>query len=198
MRRTRFVALHSALLLCGVVALSGCAAKYSQVPPRLDLTGYGRVALATFTAEDADAAAGTLATERFAEALLAGQRVELLELGSADTAWRALADSAGAPAVFVGELTFARERPRGSISHAGLNVRSTVTAALSVRLVSTESGGTLWRSSSERRGTVGHVAVNRIGMPTMSMRDRDEAYGELVRDLVDDVTRDLRESWVRQ
>src|SRR5690606_183741 len=140
-------------------------------------------------AEGAEPEAAALATERFAEALLASQRLELLELAAADTAWRAAADSAGAPAVFVGEVSFVRERPRGSIGHAGLDVRSTVTAALSVRLVSTGSGGTLWRSSSERRGTVGHVAVNRIGRPTMSVRDRDEAYGALVRDLVADVTR---------
>ena len=84
------------------------------------------------------------------------------------------------------------------MSLAGLNVRSTVTAQLSVRLVSTETGGTLWRSSSERRGTVGRLAVSTSGLPTMSMRDREEAYGELVSELVADVTTDLRESWVKQ
>ena len=73
-----------------------------------------------------------------------------------------------------------------------------MTAELTVRLISTETGGTLWRSSSRRQGTIGHVAVTGVGMPSMSVRDRDEAYGELVNDLVGDVTRDMRESWVKQ
>ena len=198
MRPGRSTVVHSASALAAALLLAGCAAKYSQVPPRMDLAPYGRVALAPFTAEPSDSVAGVLATERFAEALLTGQRIELLELAAADTAWRAAADSAGAPAVFVGHLTLKDDRPRGSLSLAGLNVRSTVTAELSVRLVSTETGGTLWRSRSERRGTVGRLAVSASGMPAMSVRDRDEAYGELVRDLVGDVTRDMRETWVRQ
>lgn len=190
--------MHSALVLCGAIALPACAAKYSQVPPRMDLAPYGRVALARFTADGGDSAAAVLATERFAEALLTSQRIELMELGAADTAWRALGDSGSVPAVFIGRLALTRERPRGTVSLAGLNVRSTVTAELTVRLISTETGGTLWRSSSRRQGTIGHVAVTGVGMPSMSVRDRDEAYGELVNDLVGDVTRDMRESWVKQ
>jgi hypothetical protein len=190
--------MHSALIFGAALALPACAAKYSQVPPRMDLAPYGRVALAGFAADRADSAAGVLATERFAEALLASQRIELMEVGAADTSWRALADGSGVPAVFVGRLALTTDRPRGSVSLAGLNVRSTVTAELTVRLVSTETGGTLWRSSSRRRGTVGHVAVTGVGMPSMSVRDREEAYGELVNDLVGDVTRDMRETWVKQ
>lgn len=198
MRSLRSVLLHSAAVLGCALALPGCAANYVQVPPRVDLTPYGRVALATFTATPSDSVAAALATARFAEAVLASQRVELLELGPADTAWRALGDSAGVAAVLLGELTLADERPRGSVSLAGLDVRSTVVAELRVRLVSTESGGTLWRASSRREGTVGRVAVTGAGLPTMSLRDREEAYGALVRDLVADVTHDLRESWVKQ
>lgn len=198
MRPNRSTLVHSALALCGALAVAGCAARYSQVPPRLDLAPYGRLALASFSPGASDSAAALLATERFAEAVLTNQRIELLELAPADTAWRSFADSAGIPAVFVGQLTLTNDRPRGSVSLAGLNVRSTVTAQLSVRLVSTETGGTLWRSSSERRGTVGRLAVSTSGLPTMSMRDREEAYGELVSELVADVTTDLRESWVKQ
>ncbi len=198
MRRFRSVLVHSALLLGVAAALPACSATYLQVPPRMDLTPYGRIALAGFTAAPADSQAAVLATERFAEAVLAGQRIELLELGRADSSWRALADGADAPAVFVGHLTLTSERARGSVSLAGLDVRSTVTAELTVRLVSTGTGGTLWRSSSRRRGTVGRVAVTGVGLPTMSVRDREEAYGELVHDLVVDVTADLRETWVKQ
>lgn len=197
MRSSRSLFVQSALVL-GAVLLSACAAKYSQVPPRMDLVRYGRVALASFGTVQADSAVGVLATERFAEAVLQSQSVELLELAASDTAWSALADSVEVPAVFVGRLEFSKDRPRGSVSLSGLDVRSTVTADLSVRLVSTETGGTLWRSSSQRRITLGSLAVNGTGLPTMSLRDADEAYATLVNDLVVDVTRDLRESWVKQ
>jgi hypothetical protein len=68
-----------ALAVCGTLALSACASKYAQVPPRLDLQRYGRIALVTFVADQESQAMGSLATQRFAEALLASQPgVEIL------------------------------------------------------------------------------------------------------------------------
>src|SRR5688572_17644758 len=78
--------MRAAVAVCGALALGGCSAKYAQVPPRLDLQPYGRVALIAFSADQSGDELGTLATERFAEALLASQsRVELLELNPADS-----------------------------------------------------------------------------------------------------------------
>lgn len=54
---------------------------------------------------------------------------------------------------------------------------------------------TLWRSSST--GTVGRLAVAGQ-VPSVAVRDPDEAYGQMVRDMVRDVTRDLRPTWVKQ
>jgi hypothetical protein len=36
------------------------------------------------------------------------------------------------------------------------------------------------------------------GLPSVAIRDTEEAYGELVGTLVDDVTTDLRPTWVKQ
>jgi hypothetical protein len=204
------VRTRSALALCGAVALSACSAKYAQVPARLDLHPYGRIALVAFSAEQDHGGMGTLATERFAEQLLASQGIELLEMNAADSSIRELAargDGAGlaqalgrdrkVPAVFVGELKLSNVRPRGRLSTSGVNLRGAVTAELSVRLLSTETGGTLWRSSSTANGSVGHLSVAG-GLPSVAIRDREEAYGEMVRALVTDVTRDLRPTWVRQ
>ena len=47
----RVVRTQSVLAVCGSLLLSACAAKYAQVPPRLDLAPYGRVALVTFSAD---------------------------------------------------------------------------------------------------------------------------------------------------
>lgn len=204
--RTQFV-----LAVCGALALSGCAAKYSQVPPRLDLAPYGRVAIVTFAADQqANQAMSTMATQRFAEAVLAGQPgVELLELDASDSSLRAIpAHDAPAlakmlgrdrdvAAVFVGSLKTTGLKPRGKINTAGMQVRASVSAELSVRLLSTRSGGTVWRSTGAAEGTVGRLAVAG-GLPAVAVRDQEEAYGELVRGLVNDVSRDLRPTWVKQ
>jgi hypothetical protein len=36
------------------------------------------------------------------------------------------------------------------------------------------------------------------GLPSVAVRDTEEAYGELIHSLVADVTRDLRPTWVKQ
>jgi hypothetical protein len=185
-----------ALALCGAIALSACSARYTQVPPRLDLHSFGRVALVQFSVEQADTGMGVAATERFAEELLASQRVELLEVGAADSAISSLAERE-VPAVFVGHLKVSNVRPRGQLSAGSVNLRGTVSAELVVRLVSTRDGATLWRSSAVTTGTVGRLAVG-SGLPSVAVRDPDEAYGELFRELAVHATRDLRPTWVRQ
>ena len=201
-----------ALAVCGTLALSACASKYAQVPPRLDLEPYGRVALVAFSTEQADDELSTLATQRFAETLLASQRgVELLELNAADSSLAqpgttgdatALAQAVGrereVPAVFVGHLKVSGVKPRGRIGGSGnLNLRASVSAELTVRLVSTRTGATVWRSSAAADGTVGRVALS-DRRPSVAMRDPGEAYGEVVNELVAGVTRDLRPTWVKQ
>jgi hypothetical protein len=101
------------------------------------------------------------------------------------------------PAVFIGHLKLSDVKPRGRISTSGVDVRGAVTAELTVRLVSTKTGGTVWRSSAATSHTLGHLALS-TGRPSIAVRDRDQAYGEIVGTLVADVTRDLRPTWVRQ
>lgn len=200
-----------ALAVCGTLALSACASKYAQVPPRLDLQPYGRVALVTFAADNESQAMSALATQRFAEALLASQPgVELLELTSSDSVLKAfpagtdpvvLAQALGQakdiPAVFVGELKVSGVKPRAKLEISDVKLRASVSAELRVRLLSTRVGGTLWRSSSTASGTVGRVSLAG-GLPSVAIRDTDEAYGDVVRSLVADVTADLRPTWVKQ
>ena len=200
-----------ALAVCGTLALSACSAKYAQVPPRLDLRPHGQVALVTFAAPEEHRGMSEVATRRFAEALLAGQPgVELLELSASDSLLRSLprgtdpivlaqklGEARGIPAVFVGELKVSGVKPRAHVGVDDLKLRATVSAELGVRLLSTRAGGTLWRSSSAASGTVGRVALAG-GLPSVAVRDAEEAYDEIVATLVDQVTADLRPTWVKQ
>jgi hypothetical protein len=210
-RHYRFGRSRYLLAVCGTLALSACASKYAQVPPRLDLQRHGRIALVTFGAAAENRTMSVLATQRFAEAVLAGQPgVELLELTDADSVIKALppgtdpvvvAQAVGQAkdigAVFVGELKVSGVKPKARLGLSDVNLRTTVSADLHVRLLSTRAGGTLWRSSSAATGTVSTVALAG-GLPSVAIRDTDEAYGDVVRSLVTDVTRDLRPTWVKQ
>jgi hypothetical protein len=207
----RPVRMQSALAICATLVLSACGSRYSQVPARLDLSPYGRVALITFSGDKSANSMSTMATQRFAEALLASQSgVELLELNSADASIKdllakgdgaALAQALGrqkdVPAVFVGQLKMSPVKPRGHLGASGVNVKASVSAELAVQLLSTKTGGTMWRSSSVTNGSIGGLAIN-DRLPSVSVKDRDEAYGEMVSQLVADVTRDLRPTWVKQ
>jgi hypothetical protein len=208
---SRSPGVRQLLAVCGALALSACSSKYSQVPARLDLHPYGRVALVAFVADDQNRAMGVLATQRFAEDLLAGQPgVELLELTDSDSLLKALpagtdpmvlaqalGEARNIPAVFVGQLKVSGVKPRARLSVNDLNLRASVSAELTVRLLSTRAGGTLWRSSSSASGTVGRVTLAG-GLPAVAVRDTEEAYGDIVRSLVAEVTRDLRPTWVKQ
>jgi hypothetical protein len=78
-----------------------------------------------------------------------------------------------------------------------VNLRASVSAQLTVRLLSTRTGATVWRSSAAATRTVGQVAVaNRH--PTVALRNPDDAYDAVVRELVMGVTRDLRPTRVKQ
>jgi hypothetical protein len=205
------VRMQYALALCGALALSACSSKYAAVPARLDLAPYGRIAVVTFSTDQSNSVMSTLATQRFAEALLASQTgIELLEFDAADSTFKGLSANADGvalaqalgrerdiPAVFIGQLKVSGVKPRGHLGVSGVNVRAAVSAELTVRLLSTKTGGTVWRSSSAANGTVGRLGISG-SLPSIAMRDKEEAYGEVVGQLVADVTRDLRPTWVKQ
>lgn len=199
------VVMLAAVAACG----GGVRAHRVLVPPRLDLLPYRRVALVTFTGENAKGSLPEVATARFSEDVLASQSgIELLELGSEDTlvarvgerefgpaAAQALGRAKDVPAVFVGHLKVSGVKPEaGLLSLAEGHVAATVSAELTVRLLSTESGGTLWRSSAVASDRVGELSISG-GVPYFAASDPKAAYGSLVDRLMAIVTRDLRPTW---
>jgi hypothetical protein len=201
-----------ALILFMPLVLIGCASKKVLVAPRLDLTEYGRVGLVKFTIENAKGDLNGFATERFLADVFAGQQgIEVLELGEADAllaevgesqlgprAIQRIGDAYRVPAVFVGHLKVSDVKPRGVLSGLSLpRVEATVTVELTVRLLSTESGGTLWSNRARATDVVGQVGLAG-GDIYFSAEDPGEAYGRLVDGLIYTVTDDLRPHWVKQ
>ncbi|HEV2751523.1 MAG TPA: hypothetical protein VGV12_13455 [Gemmatimonadales bacterium] len=206
---TRSTAM-SAFLLASLVC--GCGSHRVLVPPRLDLRQYGRLGLITFSAENAKGSLPQYATERFSEEILAAQPgIEVLELGSVDTILQrvgekepgiATAQELGKQrdvgAVFAGHLKVSNPNASGGL--AGLltpHLEATVRVDLTVRLLSTRSGATLWRSSAWATEKVGHVALV-DGQLEFAARDPKAAYGGLVSRLIGLVTQDLWSTWQKQ
>jgi len=203
---------RSAFLLVLVLAACGGGRRSVLVPPRLDLRSYGRLGLVTFTVENAKGSLHQFATERFAEDLLAAQPgTEVLELGTQDsvlqrvgekelgmTTAQELGKQREVGAVFAGHLKVTN--PKGTGGIAGLvtpHLEATVRVDLTVRLLSTRSGATLWRSSAWATERVGHVALVG-GQLDFSAKDPKDAYGPLVNTLIRLVTQDMRSTWQQQ
>ncbi len=188
---------RSSLALFLVLLAAGCAGHRILVPPRLDLHPYGKLGLVTFTVENAKGSLHQFATERFAEEVLAAQPgIEVLELGPLDSALDAaraqqLGKERGVAAVFAGHLKVTNPTAGGGI--AGLltpHLEATIRVDLSVRLLSTQSGGTVWRSSAWATRRVGQVSLVG-GQLNFEARDPKAAYGPLVNRLIQLVTQDM-------
>src|SRR5256712_8961377 len=178
-----------AAVLLVVLAGMACAAHRVLLPPRLNLVPYGQIGLVTFTAENAKGSLHEFATRRFSEYVLAAQTgIEVLELGAADSVLRragatelgppaaqALGGERGVPVVFFGHLKVSNVKPSGSLVGLTLpRAQAPVSAELSVELLSTKSGGTLWRSSAVASEKVGGLALVG-GRPGFSAKDPTNA-----------------------
>lgn len=189
--------------------LAGCGGHKVLVPPRLDLRPYAKLGLVTFTVENAKGSLHRYATERFAEQVLAAQPgIEVLELGTVDTllqrvgekevgiaAAQAVGRQRNVGAVFAGHLKVTNPRASGGIAELVTpHLEATVRVDLTVRLLSTQSGGTVWRSSAWATERVGQVSLVG-GQLDFAAKDPKEAYGRMVGRLVSLVTRDMWSTW---
>ena len=193
-------------LACAVLvsaSLAACGGRQRVLlPPRMDLGNRAPIGLVTFTIENAQGALHELATQRFAEHVLDGQPgTELLELGvlpelvgAAEA--RRLGQEHGLRSVFVGHIVVSDVRPRVSIS-GGLRASAEASVEIRVRLLSTETGGTLWTQSAQTRETIAALGV-RDGRVVFAADNPNEAYGELVNGLVYRLTADFRPTWARR
>ncbi len=204
MKRPTWLVLGAGAALLATLSCGGTHHVRVPVPARLDLVPFGHIGLVTFTVENAKGSLQQFTTERFSEEVLNAQPgIEVLELGPLDSeldAARAqqLGKDRGVAAVFAGHLKVTNPNASGGI--AGLltpHLEATIRLDLSVRLLSTTSGGTVWRSSAWATQKVGQVALV-DGQLEFAARDPKQAYGPLVNRLVELVTEDLRPTWREQ
>ena len=191
-------------LLLTIVVVGGCSRTRVLIPPRFDLAAFYRVGLVEFTMEDARGELDELATDYFSREIFASQSgIELLELGDMDgvlaetgrerfdpRAAQALGREYDIPAVFVGVIKASPVRPRASISRFPL-VEAVISVELTVRMLSTESGATMWSNSAQANQSVGGLGLSGRDI-VFSAEDPEEAYGDLVALLINEITSDFR------
>lgn len=195
--------LPLAVALSAVTA-AACGGSRSQVliPPAVELAPHNRIGLVLFTAEKAKGSLPALATQRFMEQILRAQPgLEVLELGAVTgpidaAAARRLGTEHGVRTVIVGHIVVSDVKPRISIT-GGLSASAEATVSLATRLLSAESGATLWSQSSRLRETIGSIGLA-DGQMVFGAQDPQEAYGEMVNRLVWNVTQDFRSHYARQ
>lgn len=194
-------ATQATALILSAALLAACGPKV-MVPPRIDLANFP-VGLVTFTMEDAEGELNLLATEYFARELFDAQNgIQVLELGEMSEvleetgrerfdsrAARALGEEYDIGAVFVGNVMASPVRPRASISLRP-RVEAVVSVELSVRMLSTETGATIWSNSARATETVGGLGLTG-GEIIFSAEDPDEAYGHLIEHLISELTLDF-------
>jgi len=207
LRATRFGA---SLSLCAALAFfASCASRppAEYVPPRLDLARYEALGIAEFSA-DRKSELGGLATEEFVASVHAAQPgTPVLELGPlagrgkvAPEAIRELAAREHLSAIFVGEVSESESKPRVAFdpSYGTASASAERKAKITVRLLDGASGATVWSATSERSIPVVALDGSLRGLSSVRTTPADEARAILVRDLVSDVTFDLRPQWVQR
>ena len=202
-RTSRFVVIT----LVAVVTFS-CAGKQSfRVPPRIDLKQHEMVGVIEFDSST-KGELGPLVTRRFTEAARRDQgMVRIVALGSeADVAGmspkalQALGREHGVQTILTGKLTISKVRPDIRIG-AGLrsgSLSANVDATLSVQLIETSTGASIWSTSARATQSVGHISVFKGGDFVFDADDPERAYGGLVDTLVGQATRDFRATWERR
>lgn len=186
-----------------LAAVFGCGSKRPArqrvlLPPTLNLLQHGNIGLFQFSVENAKGSLHEFATRRFEEYVLAAQTgIEIRGFTTSDSARVFTGDTSAVPVAFFGHLRISNVKPSGGLVSLVPNLEATVTCELSVWLVNTRTGGTLWRRSSTSTEKVGGLSFAG-GMPSFSARDPNDAYGQLVNRLVYAVTYDVRSTWVDQ
>ena len=195
-------ARYLALVLVLTTSLAACSRTRVLVAPAIDLKPRSRIGLVTFTAQGAKGALAVLATQRFEEHLLRAQPgIEIIELGVIEgpvdaAVAQKLGDERGLRSIITGNLVVSDVRPRVRIT-GGLRASAEATVSLAAKMLSAESGATLWTQSSQLRQTLGSISLLE-GVAVFDAKDPQDAYGEMVDQLVWNLTYDFRSTWVRK
>jgi len=204
--RRLFIALS---LGAAIICVASCAKTVSVYhPPRLDLTRYGRLGMITFT-DNAQPSVANYATEQFQNQIHSAQAgIPIVDLGTEAEVLNSIGSSRLDPAamvkigqqynvsaVFNGSIVYSDVETNvnlNEIAQLKASVDTILHATLSVKLMETGGGATIWSDSAAWQRKLGRLSVNDNAGLTVGTDGYNDAYRKLVPDMVHDVTGDLR------
>jgi len=207
--------LSSILLGGAIFSLASCAKTVNvYYPPPLDLTQFGRLGLITFS-DNAQPSVAEYATEQFQNQIQSAQMgIPIVELGTEEKVMKSIGSNQldleamqkigqqyKVSAVFIGSVVYSDVRTDVNLQDLmklKANVNTTLDATLSVKLVETEGGATVWSNSASWTRKLGKLSVSENTGISVGTRGYDDAYKKLIPDMVRDVTRDFRGRYVEE
>ena len=195
------------LIVCLSILVAGCAPRYRTVTlaPRIDLTEHQIIAIVEFDSSN-EGELGPLATRRFID--LARRDQGLVRMMNVDleteernhTVFKELGQRHDARTILVGTVEVSDIRPNLSISKTlrSGTLTANVDATLTVDLIESATGASIWSASARTTTTVGHISVFNGKEFAFDAEDPEQAYGDLIDTLVTRVTSDFRSTRVRQ
>ncbi len=204
------------LILCIAIVLMAeilSCGKKVMVPPRIDLKQYEVIGIIEFRSSS-EGELGSYATKKFTEAMRMDQgMIRIVKLGKeadllrsvgenwlTQAAYMALGEKHKVSTIVTGKVVVSDVRPDVTITPGGgyVSFRADVDATLSVEMIETGNGASIWNNIASATGNVGHVSLFGGRAFTFDADDPEEAYGKLVNDLVDKTTKDFRVTWERK
>jgi len=199
MRKVYYIIMAGALLLFTAGCVSGV--------PVVDLTEYGRVGFMDVSSS-AEGGIAKVASQELVEKIMQidKEKITVVELGSEEELLRAVGRERMDPETIqmIGKkynigvmvsshLNISEVRPHIDISTIteSLGVKAEVDASLTVKLLETEGGGTLWTDSVEDTQSVASVSIGSGGLFHFDASTPEKAYGDLVRNLVRKISSDF-------
>jgi len=206
-----FLVYLAIALLTGVFVMSfaSCAKKIRVYhPPRLDLAKYGRIGMITFS-DNAVPSVGDYATGLFQNEVhsaqagipivgLGAEAEVLSQIGSGrldPEAMMKIGKQYNVSAVFSGSIVYDDVETNVNVKELvqlNASVDTVLHATMSVSLVETEGGATLWSDSVSWQRKLGNLSVSQYSGLSIGADGYNDAYRKLVPDMARDVTGDLR------
>jgi hypothetical protein len=200
------------ILLLTNLVLQNCAPKV-WVEPRTDLNQYGTLGMTKFSS-NAQGNLSEFASRKFIETLQFTQSgIKILELGSTQQvlaeinsdqwdfqAVKDVGEFYGIESVFVGDMNVGKIKPKIGllIIPSMIDIKAEVEATLTIRLLDTNSGATLWMGLAQASEIVAGIIIMGGGPYPFNAQDENKAYGRLVNKLLQLVTDDFRAHQVRK
>ena len=202
------------VILLALVVQWGCSRTVLvPVPPRMDLKSYGTLGIIEF-ASNSDPAISDYATQQFQEHVQgAYPGTPILELGNRETVLAAVgatqfdADAItkigkkyGVTAVFLGDIVYSE--PKTDIRLTDINkleggIRTEIRGDMSTKLMETQSGASVWSSSTWEKRQIGSVSLSTRRGVSATVGDSNPRK-DMVPALILHLTQDFRPKLVRQ